>query len=222
MRVLITRPLEDAEATAEILRAQGHEPVIAPLLEIRYREGVRLPFEPQAVMATSANGVRALARNMPRRDLRIFAVGTQTAEAARRAGFIDVSSADGDVTDLANLVIASADPKSGMLLHASGAQTRGDLAAVLQREGFSVRTLALYDAIAVEEFACDLSALEAALFYSPRSAAIFATLAQGAHCDKILACCIGAAAADALAPLQFREIRVAGRPNQDSLLALLG
>jgi uroporphyrinogen-III synthase len=219
MRVLITRPIEDANATAEILRARGHEPVIAPLLEIRYREGVSIPADAQAVLATSANGVRALAKNTPRRDLRVFAVGAQSAQAARLAGFTDVSSADGDANDLAKLVIASTFPKGAMLLHAAGAETRGDLAGALQREGYRVRTVALYDAMPAAEIAADLAAIDAALFYSPRSAAIFAKLAGA--CDKILACCISAATADALKPLHLHDVRVADRPNQDSLLALL-
>jgi uroporphyrinogen-III synthase len=219
MRVLITRPIEDARATAEILRARGHEPVIAPLLEINYREGVNIPSDAQAILATSANGVRALARNTPRRDLRVFAVGAQTAEAARMAGFVEVSSADGDANDLAQLIVSSNFPRSAMLIHAAGAQTRGDIAGVLQREGLCLQTLTLYDAIAASDIPVDLATVDAVLFYSPRSAAVFATMAR--MCDKIVACCISAAAADALNPLQFRDVRVADRPNQESLLALL-
>lgn len=221
MRILITRPLEDAEATAQILRARGHEPVLAPLLDIVHREGVGLPAHADAILATSANGIRALARNTPRRDLRVFAVGAQTAEAARKHGFADVSSADGDARDLARLVIASRLAKGAVLVHATGAQPRGDLAEALQREGFSVRTITLYDAFAAKQIAADLATLDAALFYSPRSAAIFAQLARPQACGKLFACCISAATADALGPLRLREVRVAARPNQENLLALL-
>ena len=223
MRVLVTRPMEDAKATAEILRARGHAPVIAPLLEIRYREGISLPFDDAAaILATSANGIRALARNTPRRDLHVFAVGARTAEVATQAGFTDVASADGDAADLAGLVIASGWPKDAALLHAAGAETRGDLMATLQREGYRVRSIALYDAFAAKEISCDLASIDAALFYSPRSAAVFARLAERAPCERILACCISAATAAALSPLVFREVRIAGRPDQESLLSLLG
>jgi uroporphyrinogen-III synthase len=220
MRVLVTRPIEDANATAAILRSQGHEPVVAPLLEIRYREGAEVPLDGvQAILATSANGVRALTRNTSRRDLKLFAVGAQTAEAAGAADFIDVRNADGDASDLIQLVIDTVDQQGGALLHAAGSETRGDLAGTLQRAGFTVHVLALYDAIAAKSLNVDLRAIDAALFYSPRSAAIFAERAQAS--DKILACCISAATADALKPLRFREIRVADRPDQARLLALL-
>ena len=230
MRVLITRPLKDANATAQVLRARGHDPIVAPLLEIRDREGVDASLNGvQAILATSANGIRALAKISPRRDLRVFAVGTQTAEAARVAGFRDVQSADGDAADLAKAVARWATSQGGALLHAAGAQTKGDLAAELTREGFAVRTIALYDAVAAAKFAPETEmalaggAIDASLFYSPRTAAIFAALAQQSQlrCDRIAALCISRSAADALNALTFRQIRVAARPNQEALLALL-
>ena len=36
MRVLVTRPDDDAEETAAKLIALGHEPIVAPLLEIKF------------------------------------------------------------------------------------------------------------------------------------------------------------------------------------------
>lgn len=220
MRILITRPIEDANATAAILRERGYEPVIKPLLEIYYREDADISLDgAQAILATSANGVRALARKTQHRDATLFVVGAQTAETARAAGFSNVRSADGDARDLARLIIDTADPKCGELLHAAANETRGDLASALQRAGFSVRAVTLYDAVAAKELMVDLSSIDAVLFYSPRSAAVFATLAGA--CSRILACCISAAAAEALKPLRFREIRVATGPNQEDLLALL-
>ncbi len=92
MRVLVTRPVEDAGATAARLRELGHELLIAPLLEIRFRDGPELSLDGfQAIVATSANGVRALiGRTLRPATLPIFAVGPQTAALAREAGFADV------------------------------------------------------------------------------------------------------------------------------------
>jgi uroporphyrinogen-III synthase len=230
MRVLITRPLEDANATAQVLRTRGHEPVVAPLLEICDREGVIVSLDGvQAILATSANGIRALAKNTPHRDVRVFAIGAQTAEAAHVAGFGNVQSADGDAADLASAVGRWATPQGGALLHAAGAQTKGNLAAELTREGFVVPTVTLYDAIAATKFSPEIKtimaddAIDAALFYSPRTATIFASLAQQSHlrCDGIVALCISHAASDALNALAFRRVHVAVRPNQEALLALL-
>ena len=97
MRVLVTRPIDDAQETAAQLASRGHEAIIAPLLEIRYAEGPDIALDGvQGVLATSSNGVRALARRTSRRNVSIFAVGTHTAAIARELGFQRVRDAGGD------------------------------------------------------------------------------------------------------------------------------
>ena len=107
MRVLVTRPRPDGEETARQLTARGHEPVLAPLLEIVPETGAAIDLSGvQAVLVTSANGSRALAAATDRRDVPVFAVGSSTAAVAEAAGFKDVASAAGDVAALAALVVA--------------------------------------------------------------------------------------------------------------------
>src|SRR5437868_13477440 len=97
MRLLVTRPQEDAESFAALLRNRGHLPIVAPLMEVHFLPGAPIAFDRvQAVLATSANGVRAIAGRSSRRDIALYAVGPQTAEAARQAGFPIVISAEGD------------------------------------------------------------------------------------------------------------------------------
>ncbi|HXL99870.1 MAG TPA: uroporphyrinogen-III synthase [Rhizomicrobium sp.] len=230
MRVLVTRPREDADATAAKLTALGHDAIVAPLLEIRFREGPAISLDGvQAILATSANGVRAIARRTPRRDVALFAVGRQTADAARRAGFGAVQSADGDGAALTRAAARWAKRDGGSLLHAAGAETKGDLAAALVKDGFDLLTEVLYESVAVDtlpEAAADAlraRALDAALFFSPRSAHVFSDLVRkaGLSCDVALAIAISPAAAKALDGLVFKEVRVAQSPDQDALLTLL-
>src|SRR5215469_13939273 len=102
MRVLVTRPVDDAEETAAELRARGHSPIIAPLLEIEFVDGTPIVLDGvSAVLATSSNGVRAFAKRVDRRDLTVFAVGSHTASTARALGFSDVHDAVGDAAALA-------------------------------------------------------------------------------------------------------------------------
>src|SRR5689334_6266641 len=141
MRVLVTRPVDDANETAALLHARGHDAIVAPLLEVRYHDGHPLHLDAiQGLLATSANGVRAFARRTSRRDFAVFAVGSQTAQAARDAGFSDVRNADGDAGTLAQTVQASASPQDGPLLHVSGAEAAGRLAAALTAAAVMVRT----------------------------------------------------------------------------------
>src|ERR1700733_8459789 len=102
MRILITRPIDDGEETARQLSLRGHESLIAPLMTVRFHDGPEVMLDNvQAILATSANGVRALARRTQRRDVAVFAVGSQTAAQAQKLGFTEVKSADGDAEALA-------------------------------------------------------------------------------------------------------------------------
>src|SRR6516165_2264722 len=120
MAVLVTRPSPDGDRTADALRARGFEVLLAPMLRF---EPVPLPtdlgqevgVEPDdeadravgALIVTSANALRAVAPQLESSDwkkLPLFVVGAQTASAAREAGFTKVISADGDATDLRELV----------------------------------------------------------------------------------------------------------------------
>ncbi len=232
MRLLVTRPREDADALTEILRSKGHIPIVAPVMELRMIAGPPVPLEGvQGVLATSANGVRALAARNPMRKLTLYAVGPQTAEAARRAGFTKVVSADGDSAALVELVASDADPAKGMLLHAAGAETAGRVRSALQQRGFTVETIVLYEAAPVATLPIEAATLlrdgtlDGVLLFSPRSAKTFATLVAEAGLETatapLQAFCISAATAGALAPLNFARVAVAGEPNQSAMLALI-
>jgi uroporphyrinogen-III synthase len=225
--------MDDAQETAALLASRGHEAIVCPLLSVRYHDGHALHLDGvQALLFTSANGVRAFARRTSLRDFPVFAVGAQTAEAAREAGFRDVRNADGNVETLADTVRAVIKPKDGPLLHAAGAEAEGRLAALLSAAGYKVRTEVLYDVPAVPELpaaardALAAGTVDAVLLFSARSARVFvdgvtqAGLAPA--CAKLTALCISETAARPLAGLAFREIRIAPHPNQASLLDALG
>ena len=64
MRLLVTRPEEDAVAFKAHLIAQGHQVTIEPLLVINTDDADEIDLEgAQAIMATSRNGLRALAKS---------------------------------------------------------------------------------------------------------------------------------------------------------------
>ncbi len=230
MRILVTRPLEDGAEIARLLSVRGHQALLAPLLEPRFPEGPLLEEGPvldgiAAILATSANGVRALRRRTERRDLPIFAVGPQTADEARQAGFRDVRSANGDAKALAEATRGWV-PPGGTLMHVCAEDAPGTLSDLLSADGFSVRRCALYRIEPATQLppqaatALQSRALDAVMFFSPRTARIFAKLAGALPTDGLVALCISPATAQALTPLTFAETRVAARPNQDAILAL--
>jgi uroporphyrinogen-III synthase len=232
MRLLVTRPHDDAESFASLLRARGHEPIVAPLMEVHFFSGAAIALGGvQALLATSANGVRAIAARTSRRDVSLYAVGPQTAEAARQAGFPIVLSGEGDSTALVETVARDADPAKGTLLHAAGTETAGRVRQALQAHGFRVETEILYEAKPAEVLPATAAdnlradALDGVLLFSPRSAKTFAALVNtaglSAHCGRLVAFCISAATAEGLSGLNFSRVAIAGAPNQDAILDLI-
>ncbi|MGC2855939.1 uroporphyrinogen-III synthase [Novispirillum sp. DQ9] len=235
MRAVVTRPVEDAERIAAPLRDRGVDVMVEPLLAIVPRAGVEVDTSGvQAILLTSANGVRALASalgsNPVPRHIPALAVGDQTAAVAREHGFVQVTAAEGEVNSLAALARASLDPKGGPLLHAAGSHVAGDLVGMLQGDGFTVRRVQLYESRTAAAFSQEFQqalrdrAVDAVLLYSPRTAKTFATLAEQGDlrdaCRGVAAYCLSQAVADALGDLPFAAVRIAPRPEQDALLTL--
>ena len=234
MRVLVTRPEEDASALVAALHARGHEVLVEPMLTVAPAPGVAPPLDldgVQALLFTSANGVRALARLTARRDLPVFTVGDASAEAARAAGFGAVESAGGDVDALARLVVLRLNPDGGTLYQAAASRRAGDLTGTLEAAGFTLRREVLYETVPVTDLSGTLrlelatGQLPAATFFSPRTAETFVGLVEklglAGACAETTALCLSEAVAERLRGLDWRALLVAERPNQVSLLARL-
>ena len=230
-RILITRPREDAEALAAELARRGFPVMIQPMLEIRMPEGPTLDLEGvQALLFTSANGVRATAARTTVRDLPVLAVGDATARAARDEGFVQVESARGDVESLAGLVKARLDPAAGRLFHAAGSAVAGDLAGDLADAGFRLERQALYAAEPVTELypataeALYAGTIDAVLFFSPRTAQSFVKVVQNSGLAErlggVVALCLSEAVGTAVRTVRWQDIQVAAQPDQASLLDL--
>ena len=233
MRLLVTRPEQESEALAGELEARGHEVTIAPLLSIRYLDGISLPGRDwQALLVTSANGARALGRlaDPQLKQIPVLAVGEASAAAAYAEGFLDVRAAEGDVHALDALAARVLDPARGPLFHAAGSVLAGDLKAMLEARGFEVMRLALYEAEkrALPQSVTDAlkaGRIDGVLFFSPRTAAHFASLVREAGIESSLcgvtAICLSAAVARELDGLAFGAVQAAAEPSLRALMALI-
>jgi uroporphyrinogen-III synthase len=234
MRILVTRPAPDAQNEIEALAARGHEGVLAPLLVVETVKDVPLDLDgAQALIATSRNALRALSRypalNAARR-LPLFAVGAETAEAARDLGFATVIEGPGTGAGLAELIGERAEPSGGKLVHLAGETLAFDLKAALETRSFSVSAPVLYRSVPVTALPDQAvrsmrdATLDGVILLSPRTARTFLALLEryGALTQgKRLVCyCISEAVAEVLAPLGFR-VRVAANKREEDVLALL-
>ncbi len=229
LAAMITRPRSEAVALAAALAERRIDTLIEPMLDVAYYD---MPAPDlagvQALLYTSANGVRAFARISRERHLPVFAVGDATAARARAEGFLRVKSAGGNLGDLVRLTAERLRADAGRLLHVSGSTVAGDLAGELSRRGFAVERIALYDARPATALSAEAAAalragrIGFALFFSPRTAQVFVRLIAeadlAAALRRVFAMSISAAADAALSPLPFRRRLIAERPDQGSLL----
>src|SRR5262245_14637602 len=240
LRALITRPEEDAAPLAAALNQRGIETTIESLLAIRTLTDAELDLSGvQAILFTSANGVRAFAELAAAksaagwREIPALAVGDATARTARAAGFAQVAAAGGNVESLAELVSAKLDPQKGPLFHAAGSAVAGDLAGLLGGRGFELRRAMIYEARPAESLSSGtLDALRAGafdlmLFFSPRTAGTFTALTQAVGdkavdgCRGAAALCLSPAVAGAISALPFRTVETADHPDLPSMLQLV-
>ena len=230
--VVVTRPLADSERTTAALRARGYMVLAAPLLRV---EPVTTDFSGGwgGIIITSANAPGAIA-GYPAREklikLPLFAVGQRSADAARQAGFLNVTSAGGDVRDLVRLIAARRTDAAAPLLYLAGENRAADLIAALVARGIAAEMAIVYRAVTLP-FSPELTAalkagkVDAVLHFSRRSAENYlAGAAQAGVAEQALAArhlCLSAPIAEPLSAAGAARVVIAPRPEEAALIALL-
>jgi uroporphyrinogen-III synthase len=235
VRLLVTRPEPEGGRTAALLRSRGHEVWLVPLLRIEPVVDPVFGAGPWAgVVFTSANAVRAVAvhrRFGELAGLPAYAVGARTREAAIAAGLAGTASAEGDVDDLARLIVAKAGEAGLPLLYFAGHDRAGDLAAALRKAGRSVETVVVYRAATVGDFDADVRSaiagggIDGVLHYSARTAGAFiAAAAAAGGTDSVMRIrhfCLSPQVAAPLVAAGAAIVDIAAAPNEAALLALI-
>jgi uroporphyrinogen-III synthase len=230
MRVVITRPQADGERTATALRARGHEVLVAPVMRVEVI-AASLAGEWDAVIVTSANAPNAIAQN-PARDALIkrplFAVGQRSAEAARQTGFINVTSAGGDVRDLVRTLVGEHADAKAPLLYLAGEDRAADLIGELSTRGIAAEMRVVYRAVAAPFPPALIEALrvgevDIVMHFSRRSAENYVAGAKRAGIVgpalAVRHLCLSAQVAEPLAGASC--IAVAAHPDEAALIELL-
>ena len=220
-RIWITRTLPGASQSASAFEKRGFSTVIEPLIEIRPPAlAPSMPTRDAVLLFTSSNAVRMFANLTDHRHWRVLTVGDATARAARKIGFSDVMSADGNWLNLASLTKREV-PKGTKLFHLCGDRWRGPLVETLSDSGYRAVRSILYESPAVSDLPeIDLNALTHVAFHSPRAARIFSKLVgEAAHITSLS---ISPATDQALEGIRLKERLISETPNETGMLAALG
>ncbi len=229
-RVLVTRPVDAAAGTVARATALGHEVMLAPVLAIAPVMEPAPPAGPlQALLVTSRHAAPAAADH--KASLPVFAVGEGTAAALRRAGAAPTAVAEGDGPSLARLVAARCRPQAGALGHPTGEVRAAGLEAALAAAGFAYRPWVVYRAEPVPDLPCDVKGalgqggLDAVTLHSPRSARLLVERLRAAGLERsaggLVVLALSANVAAAAEALRWRAVRVAPRPDECGMGALL-
>jgi len=237
MRVVVTRPQPQGERTAAVLAERGHDVWEVPLMTVE-PVAADLSGDWSAVIVTSANAPGAIAGNPARGallSLPLYAVGRRSAEAAREAGFADVTSADGDAGDLVQLVCerhaGAKVPFKAPLLYLAGENRAADLVGDLAAHGIVAEMRVVYRAVTSpfpDELVAALEAggdVQAVLHFSRRSAENYVAGARNAGVGEqamdVRHYCLSEQVAAPLREAGAGRVVVAPRPEEAALIELV-
>jgi uroporphyrinogen-III synthase len=145
MHILLTRPLEDCSEIILRFKSLGHKVSHLPLIKIepiKY-EGKKFT-DYKGIIFTSANAVKFLDLKNINKKIQCFCVGDATEKKVRSFGFQNVISAEGNVTNLKELILQNFDLKDGKLIYVSGEIISTDLDQQLLKEGYNIQRIINY------------------------------------------------------------------------------
>mgnify|MGYP001218123200 CR=1 FL=1 len=145
MHILLTRPLDDCSEMILKFQSLGHRVSHLPLIRIKKVNHEKINFsEYDGIIFTSANAVKFLDKEKLNKNIKCFCVGNFTEKKARGVGFQNTIAAEGNVSNLKELIIQSYETKNKGLLYISGETISVDLDQQLLSEGFKVKRIINY------------------------------------------------------------------------------
>jgi len=244
LRVLLTRPAAQSAEWASALRAAGAVPVLVPMIRTEASPdtaaqdaalGALSGYD--ALVFTSANGVRHFAERAAERGLRppagmrVFCVGESTAAAAREAGLpADLVPARTDAAGLADAIREAFPPAGRRFLWPRAEAARDALPRGLEAAGARVDGVPFYRTVPAAVDAADLrrrlvaGELGALAFASPSAVRRFAELLDApsrAAASRCIVAALGPATAEALREAGLPVSVTAGRARAADLAAAL-
>ena len=152
MHILLTRPLMDSHELILKFQKLGHIISHMPLINIEKKDHEKINFyEFKSIIFTSANSINFLDTKLIDKKIICFCVGNATEQRARKNGFQNVISAEGNVRNLKELILQNFDSSEGKLLYLSGEEISVNLDQELISEGYSVKRIINYTAKPIEK-----------------------------------------------------------------------
>lgn len=229
--MLVTRPQQQAAATAGRLAGAGFTPLVLPLSETIALPAATVPDVASyaAVAVTSANAIAHAQPALLDRlaHLKCYAVGSRTGEAASVARFKTVQAHAGNAVALAAHVADAEEPES-RILYLCGRVRRPDFEAALAERGLRAEPVETYDTHGIrytDDAIADMigwNPIWGATVYSPGGAERLAEVMDRPELAVLFAqtrfFCLSERVAASLGGGRSGHIRVAGDATEDAMM----
>ncbi|MDC0391410.1 uroporphyrinogen-III synthase [Candidatus Pelagibacter ubique] len=229
MHILFTRPLEDCHEMILKFQSLGHEISHLPLINI---EGLKYEApnysEFKAIIFTSTNAVKFLDIKNIDKKLKCFCVGSATEKKARSVGFQNVFAAEGNVSNLKELILQNFKPSDGKLIYISGEIISSDLDKELISNGYTIERLINYRANPIEKYdesfieKLKLKMPEITYIYSQNSAINFLKVIKNYQLETLWMntnlMCIGEKTSSILNEIKWKKIFLFNPGEEEFLL----
>ena len=145
MHILLTRPLEDCSELILKFQSLGHQVSHLPLLNIKKTNYEKINFfDYGGIIFTSANAIKFIDLKKIDKNIICFCVGDATEKKARTVGFQNTVAAEGNVSNLKELILQNYDLKNKPLLYISGEKISANLDEQLINEGYNIKRIINY------------------------------------------------------------------------------
>ena len=226
-RVLLIRQIEEALPLSKLLESKGVEPCLYPFFKPHFLSFSPLK-NPQALIITSKNALRALEDQEALKKFPLYVVGDQTAHLAQTMGFSEVLSASGTSQELTHLILHHAQREKGVLWHLSGEMIKRNIVKTLQLKGFEAERRIIYRIEEIRNFPAPLLAdlrnqkISHVLFFSPHTTSIFVNLLKMNGLEEMTAqmtsLCLSQDVAERALNLKWKKIWISSPPLTQNMI----
>ena len=223
--ILITRPIDTAQKTAEFL--EGHRAFIAPMLNVRALDFTIPDLEFYGYIVTSARSFDYLPETLDK-SKPLFAVGQVTALRAKAWGFTHIVQGGGSGLALTTDILRET-PKGATLVHFGGADLTDSFYKLL--DPIDIQRCSVYKMERTKTLPDDVvdalnnGTVDTALFYSKRSVQNFNDLCVNYNLEKRLknatAICISEHVALCLKTDMWSAVKISDAKTEISMLSLI-
>ena len=153
MHILFTRPFDDCHELMLRFKSLGHMVSHIPVISIQKIIYESLDFSLfKGIIFTSSNAIKFLDTQKIDKQIKCFCVGNVTEKVAKTKGFQNIYVAGGNVENLKEIIFQNFEASDGNLIYVTGEIISSDLDKKLISEGYNLKRIINYKAIAQEKF----------------------------------------------------------------------